>query len=182
MKKQGKALFTTSRQKESSFRTKVSKTNKHDPSIYNLRHILCRKQFSFFLSIPEKYKFSYFGHLLWHKTNTGCSFCLWFWLFVNSKNSKHRKYPGKSKQCLDIQMFNLWFWSSQTYCVFYGLRQTKYASGGLILGLSQFSHLPHNASKRELTSKAVISDSKIFAPCCLSKSLKHTVSALWPEC
>ncbi len=137
--------------------------------------------FFILLSMPEKHKFSHFGHLNGTKPIQAALPVCGFDYFWTQKTQN----PANTKESLNkvlISRCNLWFWSSQTYSVFHGFGQTKFAYGGLILGSNQFSHLPHNASKREFALKAVISDSKIFAPCCKSKSLKHTVSALWPEC
>jgi hypothetical protein len=46
--------------------------------------------------------------------------------------------------------------------VFQGFGKAKFANGGSILSLSQFSILPHLAQKMKLASKVVKIDSKII--------------------
>jgi hypothetical protein len=55
------------------------------------------------------------------------------------------------------------------------MRQAKFANGGLILSLSQFSILPQLPQKMKLVSKEVKIDPKIIVSLLSSKSLKLTV-------
>jgi len=50
--------------------------------------------------------------------------------------------------------------------VFHGFKQAKFAYGGLILGLSQFSLLPQLPLKTMLDLKMVKIDSKIIISLC----------------
>jgi hypothetical protein len=53
-----------------------------------------------------------------------------------------------------------------SYRSFHGFGQAKYPSGGLVLGLSQFSILPQLPPKIMLDSKVVKIDSKIIISLC----------------
>jgi len=46
-------------------------------------------------------------------------------------------------------------WRKSCYKVFYGVSKAKFAYGGLILGLSQFTLLPHLPLKRMLDLQVI---------------------------
>ncbi len=65
-----------------------------------------------------------------------------------------------------------------TYSVFHRFRQSKFAYGGSILNLSQFSLLPQQPLKMTLAIKVVKIDSKLIISLLRSESVKQTVTGV----